>query len=499
MFEDTPYLYLAGAGICILLTNLWLDYTTPNLKSIPAVGPSGHLTSFLGVYRYLKNGQAVIQEGVEKYKSAIFRIPMVDKWAVIVSDSKSIDDIRQARDEDLSFYDATNDGLQIEYILGRDVADNHYHIEVVRSALTRSLVARFGDIRDEIVAAFNDNIPSKPGEWVSVSALETVMQVVCRTSNRLFVSLPLCRDPDYCDLNITFTMDVFIRGTLLSSMPAFIRPLIGPLMSPMPSTFKRTEKHLQPLLVQRIEEDETLGKDRPDRPNDLISWLIDAAPENERNPSSYIKRILAVNYAAIHTSSNSFTQALFQLAAHPEYLLPLREEVEVIISEERWTKAAMGKMLKIDSFIRESIRYEGVVALVMTRRVAKPAGFTFSDGTHLPQGTFLACAAWSVHHEANIYPNPMEFDGFRFSNMREDEAATKHQIVNTTTEHLAFGHGRHACPGRFFAANELKAMLAHVVLNYDVRLEGDLPGNRWFGYAAVPNKDARVMFRKRKV
>ncbi|KAF4600637.1 hypothetical protein EYR38_005280 [Pleurotus pulmonarius] len=461
MLEDTPYLYLAGAGICILLTNLWLDYTTPNLKSIPTVGPSGRLTSFLGVYRYLKNGQAVIQEGVEKYKSAIFRIPMVDKWAVIVSESKSIDDIRQARDEDLSFYDAVNDGLQTEYIVGRDVTDNHYHVEVVRSALTRSLVARFGDIRDEIVAAFNDNIPSKPGEWVSVSALETVMQVVCRTSNRLFVGLPLCRDPDYCDLNITFTMDVFIRGALLSSMPLFIRPFIGPLMSPMPSTFKRTEKHLQPLLVQRIEDDETLGKDRPDRP--------------------------------------SFTQALFQLAAHPEYLLPLREEVEAITNEEGWTKAAMGKMLKIDSFIRESIRFEGLGALVMTRRVAKPAGFTFSDGTHLPQGTFLACAGWAVHHEANIYPNPMEFDGFRFSNMREDGAATKHQIVNTTTEHLAFGHGRHACPGRFFAANELKAMLAHVVLNYDVRLAGDLPGNQWFGSSAVLNKDAQVMFRKRQV
>lgn len=58
----------------------------------------------------------------------------------------------------------------------------------------------------------------------------------------------------------------------------------------------------------------------------------------------------------------SFTQALFQLAAHPEYLLPLREEVEAITSEEGWTKAAMGKMLKIDSFIRESIRYEGLGA-----------------------------------------------------------------------------------------------------------------------------------------
>ncbi len=60
-----------------------------------------------------------------------------------------------------------NQGLQTEYIVGRDVTDNHYHVEVVRSALTRSLVARFSDIRDEIVAAFNDNIPSKPGGRVA--------------------------------------------------------------------------------------------------------------------------------------------------------------------------------------------------------------------------------------------------------------------------------------------------------------------------------------------
>lgn len=46
-------------------------------------------------------------------------------------------------------------------------------------------------------------------------------------------------------------------------------------MSPMPSTFKRTEKHLQPLLVQRIEEDETLGKDRPDRPVSALSIVLD--------------------------------------------------------------------------------------------------------------------------------------------------------------------------------------------------------------------------------
>lgn len=55
-------------------------------------------------------------------------------------------------------------------------------------------------------------------------------------------------------------------------------------------------------------------------------------------------------------------------------------------------------------------------------------------------------------------------------------------------------------PGRFFAANELKAMLAHLVLNYDVKLEneGVRPPNFWFISSCSPNLTAEVLFRKRQ-
>jgi hypothetical protein len=43
-------------------------------------------------------------------------------------------------------------------------------------------------------------------------------------------------------------------------------------------------------------------------------------------------------------------------------------------------------------------------------------------------------------------------------------------------------------------------MLAHVVLNYDVKLEneGVRPANTWFANSCVPNPKAEVMFRKRE-
>jgi hypothetical protein len=56
-------------------------------------------------------------------------------------------------------------------------------------------------------------------EWLTVPAFDTMMQIVCRTSNRLFVGLPLCRDPDFIKLNVDYAMDVIIAGQMINMLP----------------------------------------------------------------------------------------------------------------------------------------------------------------------------------------------------------------------------------------------------------------------------------------
>ena len=126
--------------------------------------------------------------------------------------------------------------------------------------------------------------------------------------------------------------------------------------------------------------------------------------------------------------------------------------------------------------------------------------FKFSDGTTIPRGTFVAVSAIDAHLNDKVYEDPLRFDGFRFSKMREDSAKDlKVGIVSSSQDHLAFGHGRHVCPGRYFAACELKLMLAHIVTTYDVKLEieGVRPSNMWVMTTCVPNPNANVLFRKR--
>ncbi|KAH7930341.1 hypothetical protein BV22DRAFT_1000969, partial [Leucogyrophana mollusca] len=55
-------------------------------------------------------------------------------------------------------------------------------------------------------------------------------------------------------------------------------------------------------------------------------------------------------------------------------------------------------------------------------------------------------------------------------------------------------------PGRFFASNVMKAMMAHLVINFDIKLkqEGVRPSDQWFQMNYSPNRTAEVMFRRRQ-
>ena len=54
-------------------------------------------------------------------------------------------------------------------------------------------------------------------------------------------------------------------------------------------------------------------------------------------------------------------QALFDVAGRPEYVAPLRKELEQVISgqggERELNPQSLGKLVKMDSFLKESQRH----------------------------------------------------------------------------------------------------------------------------------------------
>lgn len=53
------------------------------------------------------------------------------------------------------------------------------------------------------------------------------------------------------------------------------------------------------------------------------------------------------------------------------------------------------------------------------------------------------------------------------------------QLVSTTTDFMAFGFGTHACPGRFFAAHEVKMAMCHLLLKYDWKMADGADAPKW--------------------
>ncbi|RYO93432.1 hypothetical protein DL766_000822 [Monosporascus sp. MC13-8B] len=83
----------------------------------------------------------------------------------------------------------------------------------------------------------------------------------------------------------------------------------------------------------------------------------------------------------------------------------------------------------------------------------------------------------ALYTPSNLF-EPQKFDPYRFYKLRTTDmpdpigykTREQYQFVSVTKESMGFGLGRHACPGRFFAANEIKLILARILLEYDIKM-----------------------------
>ncbi|KAF7320661.1 Cytochrome P450 [Mycena chlorophos] len=422
--------YIAATFVVFLFVFRLYSTERADIAKIPLIDGSSTsqnpLAYYLGVVRFLVDANEIVLHAYNANPtSGIVRIPRLFGWHYLIWGEQHVREIASAPEHVLGFNAATAEELQTKWTVGRQITDDAWHANTVRGSLTRNLSRCFPEVRDEIVLAFDEILGKQLDgtEWKAFRIQEMTMQIVARTSNRLFVGVPLCRVPEWIQMNIDYTINAFVRAQIISLLPEFTKPIIAPLISSKNRSLRHALRFLLPVLKERLESELVQGKERPDRPNDLISWLLDYAPDYERDEKAIALRILAVNASAIHTSSTArlaaLTMALFDLAAYPEHIGPMREEVERVIASEGWTRAALKQMHKLDSFLRESLRL-GVV--VMARRVMRPEGFTFSDGTSIPQGAIMSVPSYAIQINPASFADPMKFDGFRFSRARDSES-----------------------------------------------------------------------------
>lgn len=320
-------------------------------------------------------------------------------------------------------------------------------------------------------------------DFTQIPLATTLLRIIAKVSGCVFMGTEVGRSEEYVDAAINYTLEVTKAADAITQLPIKERPAKAaglPHVKTLHERRQRTANLVRPLIEARLK---AIATD-PDyqKPDDLIQWVLDGGQKKfgKQTIEEVSEVQLGLIFAAIHTTSLTTTNALFTLAASPEMTTELREEITAVLKEHgTFTSAALQQMKKLDSFLREVMRMYPLSFASFQRKVLKP--ITLSTGRVIPAGVIIEVPSYSHAHDPEINENPDTFDFLRSYRAREQNgidgvrkasAAAANQMVTVSENNLQFGFGRHACPGRFFAANEIKMIVGRALLDYEIALVG---------------------------
>ena len=81
--------------------------------------------------------------------------------------------------------------------------------------------------------------------------------------------------------------------------PQLTKPpsLIGNCLTHLKTARRKAEQLLVPIIEERYQ------LPPEERPNDMLTWLMEDAVGEEKDPRNLTLRVLVVNFAAVHTTS----------------------------------------------------------------------------------------------------------------------------------------------------------------------------------------------------
>ncbi|EME80604.1 uncharacterized protein MYCFIDRAFT_141937 [Pseudocercospora fijiensis CIRAD86] len=523
----SPNFFLqASASICIsyILLSLLLNYFSVQARWFRKQEWIGYRKEwFSGVRAHLRSilgTRETVMANYERLNNQSFlAIPQFMSKPLLLLPPKKLRELCQKSEDEANLYIVLTEFLAIEYTMQDDVTRDPFHLSIVKHQLTRKLPIMTADIQTELALGFDQHWQVDVGnEWRTISAFGTCTSIISRAANRVFCGPDLCRNEEFLKHVNHYSEYSFRTSGILNMLPKWMRPLAGPMIARrmLRAPLHACRQHAVPVIQERVERIRYGMQDEADRrsQNDALQWVIEQCIARddalELDADRILRRLIGLNVVALHTTSIAMVNALLDLYSSPraaEYVEGLREECSRVLKSYggEWQKGVVNELFRIDSTIKESMRLHAIFTVGTLREVTKKDGVDLGDGWRVPHGVRLATPIVAIHRDEHFYPNAYEFDAFRFSRDQEqvdgDKATLEKRsqaMVTTSESYLSFGHGRQACPGRFFASQEMKLMLAHIVMNYDVKLPGPRPKTYDFKHASVPDPRSQLMIRRRE-
>ncbi|KAI0128888.1 ent-kaurene oxidase [Xylariales sp. AK1849] len=455
---------------------------------------------------YIANARELYTRGYNTFKNNVFRITDTDGEKIVLP-RHLMDEARRFSDEHISITKAFEKSNEMRYTgLGGNQAHTDFLIHLIRSDLTRSL----NKINSQLAKEVEETVVGLLGpceDWTSAVVYEKLAQIVAIASGNVFLGPELCRRPEYVTSSITYTIDLFTAISKLKQWNKWLRP-IGQFFIPELKSVAEHRRKAREFLAPVIKERRALMKAGGQLSDDMLQWMLNKSAEYNLGDDDISEIQLNLSLASIHTTTLTTTLILYDLVVRPDIVDELRKEIKTVLAANDGVLSthALFEMKLVDSVMKESQRVNPGNLVRFQRYVDKPVNL--SDGTHLPAGSWIEAPHASLVSDPELYSNPETFDAHRFKNLRSGTVTgpmvknkEQNQFVTVTKDFMAFGYGRHACPGRFFAANEIKLILVRILLEYDMKMPDGLTEryqNLTMGLDALPDPTKSILFKRVK-
>ncbi|KAL1863326.1 hypothetical protein Plec18167_008188 [Paecilomyces lecythidis] len=421
-------------------------------------------------------------------------------------------------DSSIGSYEFIRETNPTQYSLGdaRYISDP-WQGTLVKTQLNPMLDSLCDAINNELGVAFDEHFGTDP-EWKEIDLYDAMTKIVIQVASRFTVGLPLCRDKEYLQANIDLIHSMTACIGQIGILPEFLKPILGPLLGWKTHQIARKIHRLFNATFRERQQYLDYDKDSKSfpEPNDHLQMIMRYAQQNHPSEVGDLQhianRVIISNFGSSQQTNFVMTNMILDIVssdAEFNTISQLREETSRVISTNggHWNRHTIAQLVRADSVGRETLRLHAFFKRATPRKVLVD-GVVTPDGINLPKGSRLAFLGYPAQIDEDVYEQPLKYDPFRFSRPRE--AATNERgnpglnhlsFVSTSNSYLPFGHGKHACPGRFLIDCELKMLISYALMKYDLELpseyNGKRPQNIWRAESMVPPPGVKLRVRWR--
>ncbi|RFU78522.1 cytochrome p450 [Trichoderma arundinaceum] len=163
------------------------------------------------------------------------------------------------------------------------------------------------------------------------------------------------------------------------------------------------------------------------------------------------------------------------MATYPDLVAEAQSEIDSVLDEytlpswEHYKKLPMVSMI-----VKEIIRWRPPAPSAFPHALASDDEI---DGMKIPKGSTVVLNIWGMHHDPARYPNPENFDPFRFKNQTEP-ASVYTNSGHDKRDHFGYGAGRRICPGIHLAERALFLGAARILWAFTIKHKVDGNGKQ---------------------